>query len=95
MSGIAVRRRLLVVVAALVSLGPPPAIAAEPSPEFRANLRRTLELRKQRRRPVAALPQPAGAIVPYPFPPALIIRHRPEVHDEIDAFLEALRRSSG
>jgi hypothetical protein len=65
---------------------------AEPSPEFIANLKRTLELRKQRRR---AEVQAVGVIMPYPLPPTLIIRHRPEVHDEIEAFLNALRRSGG
>ncbi|MDR3632558.1 MAG: hypothetical protein P4L84_01910 [Isosphaeraceae bacterium] len=69
--------------------------AAEPTPEFQAGLKRTLELRRQRRRAAAAEVPPVGAIVPYPFPPALIIRHRPEVHDDIGAFLDMLRRSSG
>lgn len=32
-----------------------------------------------------------GVIVPYPFPPVLIIRQTPEVHDEIQAFLNMLR----
>jgi hypothetical protein len=32
-----------------------------------------------------------GAIVPYPFPPVLIIRQTPEAHDEIQAFLFMLR----
>lgn len=86
--------RLAAAVSAALVWAPALAHAAEPSAEFQANLKRTLELRKQRRRAAAAV-QPVGAIVPYPFPPALIIRHRPEVHDEIGAFLEALRRSSG
>jgi len=34
---------------------------------------------------------PVGLIVPYPFPPALIIRQTPEAHDEIQAFLNMLR----
>jgi hypothetical protein len=67
--------------------------AAEPSPEYRASLRRTLELRKQRRR--APVARPPGVIVPYPLPPSLIIRHRPEVHDEVEALLDLLRRSGG
>jgi hypothetical protein len=29
--------------------------------------------------------------VPYPFPPALIIRQTPEAHDEVRAFLNMLR----
>jgi hypothetical protein len=69
---------------------PGTAPAAEPSPEFRAGVRRTAELRKQRRRDRAA--RTPGAIVPYPFPPALIIRHTPEVHDEVRALLNLLRR---
>jgi hypothetical protein len=66
------------------------APAAEPSPEFQAGLRRTAELRKQRRRD--RTPQPVGVIVPYPSPPALIIRHRPEVHHEVRSLLDLLRR---
>lgn len=89
------RRCLLLALAALAFPSPAGAWAGEPSPEFRANLKRTLELRKQRRGAAAAQPQPVGAIVPYPFPPALIIRQTPEVHDEIGAFLDMLRRSSG
>ena len=34
---------------------------------------------------------PVGLIVPYPFPPALIIRQTPEAHDEVRAFLNMLR----
>jgi hypothetical protein len=64
--------------------------AAEPSPEYRAGLKRTAELRKHRRRDATA--QPVGVIVPYPFPPALIIRHTPQVHDEVRGLLDVLRR---
>lgn len=87
--------RLLLALAAMALLAPEVTRAREPSPEFQANLKRTLELRKQRRRAAPVEPQAVGAIVPYPFPPALIIRHRPEVHDEIGGFLDALRHSSG
>jgi hypothetical protein len=83
--------RRSVVLALIAASWLSPASGAEPSPEFRANLKRTIELRKQSRRSV----QPIGAIVPYPFPPALIIRHQREVHDEVGAFLDALRRSGG
>jgi len=76
-----------------LSVGSLAAVGAEPSPAYREGLRRTLELRKQRRR--APQPNPVGVIVPYPFPPALIIRQTPEVHGEIEALLGALRRSSG
>lgn len=82
-------RRFIAVFALLAWSASVPG--AEPSPAYRAGLRRTIELRKQRRRAV----QPVGVIVPYPFPPALIIRHQPEVHDEIGAFLDVLRRSGG
>lgn len=33
-----------------------------------------------------------GAIVPWPMPPALIIRHTPQVHDEIESLLGLLRK---
>jgi hypothetical protein len=66
------------------------APAAEPSPEYRAGLKRTAELRKQRRRDATA--QSVGVIVPYPFPPALIIRQTPQVHDEVQSLLDVLRR---
>ena len=76
-----------VLVPALV---PPRTRAVEPSPAYRESLRRTLELRKQRRGTRTA--QPVGAIVPFPFPPVLIIRQTPEVHGEIGDFLSLLRR---
>jgi len=64
--------------------------ADEPSAEYRAVLRRTLELRKERRgnRDTA----PVGRIVPYPMPPTLIIRHTREVHGEVESLLRLLRR---
>jgi hypothetical protein len=64
--------------------------AAEPSPAYRAGLKRTAALRKQRRRDATA--QSVGVIEPYPFPPALIIRHTPQVHDEVRGLLDVLRR---
>ncbi len=64
--------------------------ADEPSAEYRAVLRRTIELRKGRRQNRAAAP--VGKIVPYPMPPSLIIRHTREVHGEIDNLLGLLRR---
>jgi hypothetical protein len=92
------RARHLVFMMALASLliteiAPRASRGGEPSPAFKESLRRTSELRKQRRR--APVPPPVGAIVPYPLPPALIIRQKPEVHDEIEALLDLLRRSSG
>jgi hypothetical protein len=67
-----------------------PALAGDPSPAYREGLKRTAELRKVRR--VARPGQPVGLIVPYPMPPALVIRHTAESHDEIQALLDALRR---
>jgi hypothetical protein len=37
-------------------------------------------------------PAPVGAIVPWPMPPALIIRHTAGVHGEVEGFLDLLRR---
>lgn len=66
----------------------------EPSPEFREEIRKTVEQRRRRRarRGQAAEARPPGAIVPWPMPPALIIRQTPEVHDEIESLLGQLRR---
>jgi hypothetical protein len=86
---------LLVLLSALVPVAEPwplAAQAAEPSPAYKAALRRTAELRKQRRRSPA--PSSVGVIVPYPMPPSLIIRQTPEVHDDIDRLLRLLRGSS-
>jgi hypothetical protein len=82
----------LAAITSALALGAVPgaAPADEPSPEFRAGLKRTAELRKQRRRDRTA--QSYGVIVPYPFPPALIIRHKPEVHHEVRSLLGLLRR---
>jgi hypothetical protein len=64
------------------------ARADGPSEEYEAGLRRTLELKRQRRGGSRAQP---GVIVPYPMPPALIIRQTRENHDEIGALLDLLR----
>ena len=64
------------------------ASAGEPSEEYKAGLKRTLELRKQRRGTARAR---VGVIEPYPMPPTLIIRHTRETHDEIGALLDLLR----
>lgn len=67
-----------------------PVWGGEPSEAYRAGLRRTIELRRQRRNNVRR--QPVGTMVPYPMPPSLIIRQTPEVHDEIHDLLNLLRR---
>jgi hypothetical protein len=69
----------------------------EPSEAYRDSIRKTLEKRRQRRARRAQGPglndtRPIGAIVPWPMPPALIIRHTPEVHGELDSLLGGLRR---
>jgi hypothetical protein len=85
--------RLLLAALALVAAPlPESAQAGEPSPAYKAALRRTAELRKQRRS--RAVPSPVGVIVPYPMPPSLLIRHTPEVHEEIEGLLRLLRGSS-
>ena len=65
------------------------AIGDEPSAEYQAAIRRTVELRRARRQ--AQTRRPVGTIQMYPMPPALIIRHTPETHDEVRALLDMLR----
>lgn len=78
-----------------------PAARREPSEEFQASIRKTVEQRRRRRARRAAAgaagrgpddPRPVGAIVPWPMPPALIIRQTPQVHDEVGSLLDGLRR---
>jgi hypothetical protein len=73
-----------------------PRGASEPSAAYQESMRRTVEKRRQRR---ARRQQNAGdsagavgAIVPWPMPPALIIRHTREVHGEVDSLVYGLRR---
>ena len=71
----------------------------EPSEAYKESLRKTLEKRRQRRVQRAQTQgideaQPIGAIVPWPMPPALIIRQTPEVHREVESLLGQLRRST-
>jgi hypothetical protein len=73
-----------------------PRGASEPSAAYQESMRRTVEKRRQRR---ARRQQNAGdatgavgAIVPWPMPPALIIRHTAQVHGEVDSLLYGLRR---
>ncbi len=70
----------------------------EPSEAYKESLRKTLERRRQRRARLSQaqgldVERPVGAIVPWPMPPALIIRQTPEVHGEVDSLLGQLRRS--
>ena len=70
----------------------------EPSEAFKQSIRQTLEKRRQRRARRARgqgldEARPVGAIVPWPMPPALIIRQTPEVHDEVNSLLGQLRRA--
>jgi hypothetical protein len=75
--------------------GTKPGAKKGPSEDYQDSIRRTVERRRQRRanRGQAALDSaPVGAIVPWPMPPVLIIRHTPQVHDEIESFLGLLRK---
>jgi hypothetical protein len=70
--------------------------AAQPSAEYQASLRQTVERRRQRRarrqQNAADTAGTVGAIVPWPMPPALIIRHTSDVHGEVGSLLYGLRR---
>jgi hypothetical protein len=75
---------------------PEPGGRGEPSAAYQESVRQTVERRRERR---ARRQQNAGnsdlavgAIVPWPMPPALIIRHTREVHGEVDSLLYGLRR---
>ena len=70
----------------------------EPSAEYQESIRKTIEQRRRRRARRAQAqgpddPRPVGAIVPWPLPPALIIRQTPQVHGEVDSLLGGLRRA--
>jgi len=80
----------LAVVLLVLAAAPPASHAGEFSAAYRAELRRTAELRRQRR--ASRVPPAAGTIAPWPLPPALIIRQTPGVHDEVRGLLRALRR---
>ncbi|MFO0908588.1 MAG: hypothetical protein U0794_09530 [Isosphaeraceae bacterium] len=82
---------MVALVGLLVSTLLSHAQAGEPSPEYRASLRRTLELRRARRVASAA---PVGRIETFPMPPALVIRQTRERHDEIGSLLDLLRYGS-
>ena len=68
-----------------------PAFAQDPPNQQKAKgqAKPAAKKRPVRRRPRAEAR--IGVMVPYPFPPALIIRHTPEAHDEIGALLFMLR----
>ena len=74
----------------------PAAGATQFSAEYQASLRQTVERRRSRRarrqQNAAEAAGAVGAIVPWPMPPALIIRHTSEVHGEVGALLYGLRR---
>jgi hypothetical protein len=69
----------------------------EPSAAYQESVRQTVERRRQRRarrqQNAGDASEAIGAIVPWPMPPALIIRHTREVHGEVDSLLSGLRRS--
>jgi hypothetical protein len=63
-----------------------------PSPAYKAELRKTLEQRRQRRARGGNSPA-TNSIVPWLMPPTLIIRATPEVHNEVQSLFWLLRRS--
>jgi hypothetical protein len=82
----------LITAAILSGSVAPDATADEPSEEYKQGLRKTLERRRQRRQ--AGATRADGMIVPYPMPPAVIIRQTSDTHDEIQALLNMLRYGS-
>jgi hypothetical protein len=86
-------RVAVALLAALLLPCPRPCVAQQggPSPAFKAELRKTLEKRRQRRSRLGISPAP-NSIVPWLMPPTLIIRATPEVHDEVQSLLWLLRR---
>jgi hypothetical protein len=67
---------------------------SEPSAAYQESVRQTVErrrLRRARRQAQAGDSASVGGIVPWVMPPALIIRHTRDVHDDIGAFLFGLR----
>jgi hypothetical protein len=69
---------------------------SEPSAAYQDSLRRTVERRRQRRarqqQNAGDAAEAVGAIVTWPMPPALIIRHTREVHGDVGSLLFGLRR---
>jgi hypothetical protein len=70
--------------------------SSEPSAAYQESIRRTVEKRRQRRarqqQNASDSAEAVGAIVPWPMPPALIIRHTREVQGEVGSLLFGLRR---
>jgi hypothetical protein len=67
---------------------------SEPSEAYKESVRQTVERRRARRARLLAqggASTAVGGIVPWPMPPALIIRHTRDVHDDIGSFLFGLR----
>jgi hypothetical protein len=61
-----------------------------PDEDYGESIRKTVERRRQRRarRGQGMMGSaPIGGIVPWPMPPALVIRHTRETHEEIESFL--------
>jgi hypothetical protein len=72
------------------------ARAAGPSADYQESLRKTVERRRQRRarrqQNAGEAAGAVGSIVPWPMPPALIIRHTRDVHGEVSSLLSGVRR---
>jgi len=67
---------------------------SEPSEAYKESVRQTVErrrARRARREAQTGAPAAVGGIVPWLMPPALVIRHTRDVHDDIGAFLFGLR----
>jgi len=84
------RTVLCLIACILACVGSNAATGGEPSAEFQAGVRRTLELRRLRHRGAVNL-TPPGAVVAWPMPPTLVIRQTRERHDEISVLLDTLR----
>jgi hypothetical protein len=86
------RRGMKLAAGAVQGAGQP---GKEPSEAYRESIRQTVENRRQRRanrgQGTGDLRR-AGEIVLWPMPPALIIRHTSEVHDEIESLFGLLRK---
>jgi hypothetical protein len=91
-------RRLLAIAlgAAILVTGvvatTPSTFAQDPANQGKANAKdKAAATKKKPARRKSNRNGAVGAIVPYPFPPVLIIRQTPEAHDEIRALLFMLR----